>query len=103
MKAYVLSRAAVADLDAIWDYTFDNWGQAQADRYIDDIRRACEAIGTGSRTGRPVDDIWPGILKLAINSHFLFHRSLEDGRIGVVRILHKRMDVDARLRDMPLN
>ncbi len=40
MKGYLLSRAAVADLDMIWDYTFENWGQEQADRYIDDIRKA---------------------------------------------------------------
>ena len=57
MKGYVLSKAAVADLDDIWDYTFDNWGQEQADRYIDDIRNACEELGMGARTGRPIDDI----------------------------------------------
>jgi toxin ParE1/3/4 len=103
MKGYLISRAAVADLDMIWDYTFENWGQEQADRYIDDIRKACEALGIGARSERPVDDIWPGIFKLAVNAHFLFCRRLEDGRTGIVRILHKRMDVEARLRDTPLN
>lgn len=29
MKRYVLSRAAVADLDTIWDYTFENWGRSK--------------------------------------------------------------------------
>lgn len=72
MKGYLLSRAAVADLDMIWDYTFENSGQEQADRYIDDIRKASEALGIGARSGRPVDDIWPGIFKLAVNAHFLF-------------------------------
>ncbi|MBB3659964.1 toxin ParE1/3/4 [Rhizobium sp. BK650] len=103
MKGYVLSKAAVADLDDIWDYTFDNWGQEQADRYVNDIRKACEALGLGQRSGRPIDDIWPGLFKLAINSHFLFYRALEDGRAGIVRILHKRMNVEARLGDTPLH
>lgn len=29
MKGYVLSRAAVADLDMIWDYTFENWAMSR--------------------------------------------------------------------------
>ncbi|MEZ2133054.1 MULTISPECIES: type II toxin-antitoxin system RelE/ParE family toxin [unclassified Sinorhizobium] len=103
MKGYVLSRAAAADLDNIWDYTFDTWGEAQADGYINDIRKACVALGSRERSGHPVDDIWPGVFKLAVNAHFLFYRVSGDGRREIVRILHKRMDVEARLRDTPLH
>lgn len=34
MSSSVLSPAAEADLDAIWDYTADNWSIAQADSYV---------------------------------------------------------------------
>ncbi|WP_429524115.1 type II toxin-antitoxin system RelE/ParE family toxin [Paraburkholderia youngii] len=34
MKALVFSPAAEEDLDNIWDYSVENWGQRQAERYI---------------------------------------------------------------------
>jgi plasmid stabilization system protein ParE len=34
MSPYILSPAAQADIDAIWDYTADNWSIAQADLYF---------------------------------------------------------------------
>ncbi|MFQ8432040.1 type II toxin-antitoxin system RelE/ParE family toxin [Amaricoccus sp. W119] len=32
MRGFVLSPAAQADLDEIWDYTAERWGQEQAAR-----------------------------------------------------------------------
>lgn len=46
-------RVAKADLDNIWDYTFDTWGEVQADGYINDIGKACEALGSRERSGHP--------------------------------------------------
>lgn len=48
---YVLSPAARSDLGSIWDYTAENWGIEQADRYILGIRNACEALAAGDRKG----------------------------------------------------
>jgi toxin ParE1/3/4 len=102
MKGYALSRAAAADIDGIWDYTFETWGQKQADRYIHAIRDACEALAEGASHGRPVDDIWPGVLKIPVSAHFLFYLLLEDGRVEIIRVLHRRMNVEAHLRNSPL-
>jgi toxin ParE1/3/4 len=41
MTGYVLSPAAGADLEQIWDYTAERWGQEQAERYVRAIRDAC--------------------------------------------------------------
>lgn len=38
MRGFALSPAAQTDLDEIWDYTAERWGQEQAARYITDIR-----------------------------------------------------------------
>jgi toxin ParE1/3/4 len=97
MKGYVLSPAARADLGHIWDYSARQWNEEQADRYVLAIRDACEALANGSRQGRATDDIRPGYRKLSVESHFLFYRVTDAGAIDVVRILHQRMDVGARL------
>lgn len=99
MTGYLLSPAAQADLGEIWDYSARNWGAEQADRYIRAIRSACEALAAGPTRGRPIDEIRPGYRKLAGQLHFLFYRVTDSGLIDVVRILHQRMDVAARLND----
>jgi len=35
MAKYELTNKAVADLNGIWEYTFENWSENQADRYYD--------------------------------------------------------------------
>lgn len=97
MKRYVLARAAQRDLDEIWDYTADRWSPAQANRYIEHIRGACEKLGRGDARGRSIDDVRPGYWKLAVKSHFLFYRVDDRGVIDIVRILHQRMDIEAHL------
>jgi toxin ParE1/3/4 len=99
MTGYLLSPAAQADLAGIWDYTVRHWGEAQADRYILAIRDACAALAEGRRKGQPIDIIRPGYRKLAVGSHVLFFRITDAGQIDVMRILHQRMDVAARLRE----
>lgn len=98
MTGYILSPAARADLNEIWDYSARHWGADQADSYIRAIRDACAALADGSRQGRAIDDIRAGYRKLAVQSHFLFYRLTDTGLIDVVRILHQRMDVAARLQ-----
>ena len=51
MKALAFSPAAESDIDSIWDYSADNWGPDQADRYTDEIRDACHALASGSKQG----------------------------------------------------
>ncbi len=99
MKGLLLSPAARADLEEIWDYTARTWGKAQAERYILEIREACESLARGTRQGRPIDDIRPGYHKLAVRSHFLFYRLTDAGQIDIVRILHRKMDVPGRLAE----
>jgi toxin ParE1/3/4 len=97
MTGYVLSPAARADLAEIWDYTAGRWGSGQAERSILGIRNVCEALAAGRRKGRAIDDIRHGYLKIAVGSHVLFYRIGGRGEINVVRILHRRMDVESRL------
>lgn len=95
MKALVLSPAAEADLDDIWDYSAVHWGPDQADRYIDEIRDACRALALRAKWGRAVE-VRPGHLKLATGSHMIYFRESDD-MIDVVRVLHVRQDTERHL------
>lgn len=97
MSRYVLTRAAVRDLDQIWDYTAETWSVEQAESYVGDLKAACEALACGDRTGLRVDDIRHGYRKLSVGAHFLFYRVRGDDVIEVIRILHQRMDLPSHL------
>jgi len=96
LSGYVLSPAAAADLDAIWDYGEDLWGLAQAESYALRLRRAFETVAADPRRGRPCDQIRPGYRKFAVGAHMIFFRAHTDG-IDIVRVLHQRMDFDRYL------
>jgi toxin ParE1/3/4 len=100
MMGYRLAPAAQADLDDIWQYTVSSWRAAQAERYTRAIRDAAEDLARGNRQGQAIDEVRAGYRKLAVGSHLLFCRSArDDDGIEIIRILHQRMDVSARLGD----
>lgn len=95
MKVLAFSPAAETDIDGIWDYSADNWGPDQADRYTDEIRDACQALAAGRRRGRTVD-VRPGYLKLSTGSHMIYFRESGD-RLEIIRVLHGSQDVERHL------
>ncbi len=95
MSLVAFSPAAAADLDDIWDYTAEEWGADQADRYTDDIQSTCNSLARGEKRGRDVD-VRSSYLKHAVGKHFVFFRTTKVG-IEVIRILHQSMDVGRHL------
>jgi toxin ParE1/3/4 len=91
-----LTPLARADLDGIWDYTVSNWGVGQAERYVRVIDAVCRDLAAGRVAGRRADVVRPGLLRCAAGSHVVFYR-LSEGGIDVIRILHRRMDVERHL------
>ena len=98
MARFVLSPAARADLDGIWDYTIREWGEDQAERYTRDIQAACQGLAAGTRISRSAEAIRAGYRKAAVGAHMIYFRVPSDGTIDVVRILHQSMDAERRLR-----
>jgi len=95
MKALAFSPAAEADIEGIWDYSADNWGPDQADRYTDEIRDAYRALASGGKRGKVVD-VRSGYLKLSTGSHMIYFRDHGD-RLEIMRVLHGRQDVQRHL------
>lgn len=97
MSRYLLSPAARADLDDIFDYTAQQWGLDQAETYVRGLQHAIERAAADPRIGHSCDEIRPGYRKLAAGSHTLYYRLTADGAVDIVRILHQRMDVDRHI------
>ncbi|MGR3314779.1 type II toxin-antitoxin system RelE/ParE family toxin [Roseovarius indicus] len=82
---------ARADLADIWRYSYENWGQARADRYLESLRQVIEGLLDGRSSSRPADEVKPGYrLALAGRHMVVFRQSAE--ALQVVRVLHQRMD-----------
>lgn len=85
------SRRARADIRDIWDYTVDNWGQAQAEIYLGLIDAALDSIDDDPKLGRPLSGLRKSYRKYLVGSHVVFYR-LKGRSVFIVRILHQRMD-----------
>jgi toxin ParE1/3/4 len=97
VSRYLLSPAAQADLEQIWDYTHDHWDTDQAEEYLRELQRAIERAAANPRIGRACDEIRPGYRSLATASHMLFYRISAEGIVDVMRVPHQRMDIDRHL------
>jgi toxin ParE1/3/4 len=96
MRRLRLSPAAQADLSAIWDYTSNRWGAAQANRYISLIRSRAEALAEGTTAARRADHVRRGYVMLSAGSHTLWCQVTQDS-VDIIRILHQSMDVHRHL------
>ena len=96
MAKYALTKKAVQDLKQIWNYTYDNWSEKQADKYINQLLKHCTKISKHPQLGRSYEKIYPVLRGSKINKHIIFYRELDKKEIEVVRILHQRMDLKTK-------
>ncbi|HYE34798.1 type II toxin-antitoxin system RelE/ParE family toxin [Methylocaldum sp.] len=99
MPRFVLTNAAMTDLKSIGRYTQDTWGIAQRNRYLAVLDGSFHDLAANPLMGRDCGDIRSGYRKYPIGKHIVFYRQTEADQIEIVRILHERMDVEARLGD----
>ncbi len=96
MSRFLLSPRAQKDLDEIWGYSVERWGEERTEIYVRGLWFGITTVAADSRRGQSCDDIRPGYFKYAVGSHLLFYRLIPDG-VDIVRILHKRMDFERHL------
>lgn len=100
MSKLVFSQAADAALTDIYRYTEESWSQKQADKYVGGLLAACDRIAAGKALKRPIPPEFnvPGFVTRQ-DSHYIYWRSLSDGRTGITAILHVSMMQGDRLRE----
>ena len=92
--------------DEIWRYTFNRWGEAQADKYIRELHQHLQQIANKDIFWKslPADIVVPSDLNIEVYMshyvrHYIFFREFANGDIGIMSILHDVMDIPVRLRE----
>lgn len=99
MPAFVVQRAAGYRLDEIYRCTKNNWGKAQADKYIKGMFESFQSIADQTAFSKPI----PAILGVEgfvsrYQHHYINWKQLANGQIGIVTVLHERMHQIERLK-----
>ena len=91
-KIYILSEIADKDLEDIFDYTFDEFGFDQAEKYLLEIEEIFQNLIINPQIGKKRDEIKQGLYSFPKDNHIIFYRIL-DNHIRIVRVLHGRRDI----------
>lgn len=93
MAKYYLTNKAVEDLAEIWNYTFEEWSENQADKYYHLLLDSCQEIAENPNQGKKYQDVSAELLGYKSNQHILFYQITSDDEIEIIRILHGRIDL----------
>lgn len=88
---YKLLPQAEADYFAIYVYTHENFGEAQAEKYIGGLLDTFTLITEYNGIGRDIGHVRAGYFRYEYESHTIYYRQDQDG-ISIVRILGERQD-----------
>jgi toxin ParE1/3/4 len=87
---------AEQDLLDIWLYTFNEWGEQQADDYLGQLDTAIQLLAEQPLMCRERFELVPPVRIHRHAHHLVVYLALDDG-INVIRVLHESMDIDHQL------
>lgn len=98
MASYQVLNTASYRIDEIYLYSCDQWGEAQAKRYIQGLFDCFEKIAKREVLWRVI----PAEYEVSgyythYEKHFVYWRELSDGSVGIATILHQSMSIGDRL------
>ncbi len=93
----VIAPAAKSDLKDIYQYGLRQWGQAQSDGYLENIKDHFWSLTEQPLAGVERPELLPGARSLPIESHTLFYRVTTD-TVEIIRVLHGRQDPQRHLK-----
>ena len=89
MPKYRLTNKAVEDLSEIWEYTYVEWSEKQADIYYKFLMSTCQELANKPNLGKNYSDIESNLLGYLANRHIIFYKTISKTEIEVIRILHR--------------
>jgi len=95
----IISKQTLAEQDLIdiWLYTFSEWGEVQANRYLQEIEAGLILIKDNPEIGTDCGFIRKGYKRFIIGHHLIFYKKTHDNSLDIVRVLHENMDVSENL------
>ncbi len=92
MRAILISERAEADLRGIWRWSYDQFGEAQADRYLDELDDGLQKCRAAPEEGRQRHAIRPDYWSRLVRKHVVFYTFTND-EVLIRRVLHGSMDL----------
>ena len=90
------SKRAVQDLADIWEYTFDEWSERQADKYYSILIQASQEIAADSKKGKSYEEVAENVRGFLIYRHIILFKRISASEVLIVRILHSQMDLKSK-------
>ena len=87
---------AEGDLLEIWLYTFNEWGEQQADTYLEDLSDAMALLAEQPLICRERLEFNPPV-RIHHHAHHLIVYLIHDDGINIIRVLHENMEIDGHL------
>lgn len=95
MKTVKLTPKASQDLEGIWYYGCQHFGEEQADRYINQISGIFQVM-SDNNIGTPRPELGEDICALPVERHMLYFLQT-DTEIIIIRILSQHQDAGRHL------
>ena len=93
MVGFVLSAEAADDLEHIYIYGEENWGERQADLYLRGLYEVFERLAAYPRLGRARPELGKDVRSFPHVSHVVFFTPLFH-EVAILRVLHGARDID---------
>ena len=90
MTNYYLTPDAKSDLIDIRRYTIEQWGKAQSQKYLSELRQTIHLLAETPSLGKSRQDIGESVLSFPHVSHVIYYM-LHEQQLVVFGVLHKRM------------
>lgn len=93
ISGYHLRPQALTDLEDIYQYSYQAFGENRAIQYTVDLDNSFQSLTENPHLGVSRNDISAGLRALLVQSHYVFYR-VTNNQIVVVRVLHASTDYD---------
>jgi len=90
MRGFRLTPDAQSDILDIRRFTVGQWGVAQAQRYLAELRRAMQLLAETPSLGKARPEVGPNVSSFPHASHVIYYIAHEQ-QLVVFAVLHKRM------------
>ena len=96
MRKIRVHALAESDLIDIWQYPCGEWGEIQADKYLDQLDSGIGKLANNPELGMKRDYVRDGYRVLLVGSHAVYYTVTPD-TVHIIRVLHGSMDPDRHL------
>jgi len=96
----IKSSVAKQDLTHIWYYSYKNFGEKQADKYVSLLENKINSLQNSPMLGVDCSYIRKKYRKLQIEHHVAFYY-INKSEIIITRILHEKMNYKKHLQPPP--